>query len=132
MVIEEIYTHGNIHELSFSVDGPYLVSNRKRIKVAYFPPNADQSHLRSSSSLFIKDHWITLDILDVLWLPSEYRATCAAAYENRLVMRHASGQVSLCEIDVGRALREGESTHQRTYGFVDVANDPQRTKELPV
>jgi len=37
---------------------------------------------------------------NVLWLPSDYRATCSAVQNNVLVIGHAPGHVSILEIDI--------------------------------
>ena len=56
----------------------------------------------------VKGGWIVREMQDILWLPSEYRPTCTAVHENRLVMGHASGQVSLIEIDIGHMALNGK------------------------
>jgi len=37
---------------------------------------------------------------NILWLPSEYRATCVAAWGNILFLGHASGHVTSFEFDL--------------------------------
>ncbi|KAK4233949.1 hypothetical protein C8A03DRAFT_19073 [Achaetomium macrosporum] len=45
-------------------------------------------------ALFVDGEWITLDGKGVLWLPSDYRATSVALYENTVVLGHRSGRLT--------------------------------------
>jgi hypothetical protein len=37
---------------------------------------------------------------NILWLPPDYRATCAAVYNHVLVMGHESGHITVLEFDL--------------------------------
>ena len=98
---QKISTNQLIHELSFSADGSHLIIDGELIKINHVSLDVDQSYLESSPCLMVRGDWVAKEMQDILWLPSEYRPTCAAAHGNRIAMGLASGQVSFTEIDAG-------------------------------
>ncbi|KAL9607560.1 MAG: hypothetical protein Q9167_007535, partial [Letrouitia subvulpina] len=90
----------SIYKLSFSADGSHLITDKGFINISSFSISTGQSYLESPPCLMINGNWVVRDMQDILWLPSEYRAACAAVYKNRLVIGHKSGQVSFIKIDV--------------------------------
>lgn len=59
-----------------------------------------QAKSSSPSCLLVAGDWVAWDKQDILWLPHDFRASCVATHDTRLVMGHASGKVSFMEIDV--------------------------------
>ena len=56
--------------------------------------------LSSIRELFVKETWVTHKTENVLWLPSDYRATSSAVGGNILVLGHASGCVTFLEFNL--------------------------------
>jgi hypothetical protein len=48
----------------------------------------------------VDEAWVVQGMEKVLWLPSDYRATCVAVQNNVLVMGHASGRIYILGFDV--------------------------------
>jgi WD40 repeat protein len=85
--------------LSFSRDGSCLKTDRGRLELRNsLTANGDWE--TDSSFLYIERQWITLGTQRLLWLPSDYRATCWAVFENTIVVGHASGRVSLIKLNL--------------------------------
>ena len=89
--------HASIGNLSFSRDGQYLETDRGSICLRLLPPDASRSQAQSLCNIFVEGDWITRDTDNFLWLPSDYRATCAALHRNLLALGHESGQVTFIE-----------------------------------
>jgi hypothetical protein len=90
-------TYGTIQNLSFFNDGSYLERDRGQLildslLLCTIPPQSNPS-----CKLYMKDHWVAREMENVLWLPPDYRAVCAAARNNVLVLGHASGRVTFIE-----------------------------------
>jgi len=85
--------------LSFTFDGSYLRTDRKGLELSG-TSILDGKWVTDSSYLFIEQQWITLGTQRLLWLPSDYRATCWAVYENMIVVGHASARVSLIKFNL--------------------------------
>jgi hypothetical protein len=49
-------------------------------------------------TIFASREWVTRDGQKILWLPPDYRGTCATVYDNKLALGHSSGQVTFLEI----------------------------------
>ena len=91
----EVYA--SIGNLSFSRDGQYLETDKGSIRFQLLSPDASRPQAQSLCNIFVKGDWITRDTDNLLWLPSDYRATCSALHRNQLVLGHASGQVTFIE-----------------------------------
>jgi WD40 repeat protein len=85
--------------LSFSRDGRYLDSNRGQLAIGHLfgsvtSPQSEFAKERGEG-IFVNSAWVVKGMENVLWLPSDFRATCAAAQNNTLAIGHASGRVSI-------------------------------------
>lgn len=83
--------------VSFSDDGQFLETDRGsllRISSDSHASNARLNQKPPDARVFIRDDWITRDRRNLLWLPPDYRATCAAVHDRMLVLGHASGEVT--------------------------------------
>ena len=91
-----------IINLSFSSSGQYLKANRGILDLS--------SLLNVSSSsdrwfpLFVSDNWIAVEEENIIWLPSNYRATCVAVWNGIVVLGHSSGGVSFLEFEPGKMI----------------------------
>lgn len=46
-------------------------------------------------TLFTSDNWVVEGVLNLLWLPPAYRATCEAVWKEEIVLGHSSGRISI-------------------------------------
>jgi WD40 repeat protein len=85
-----------VTRLSFSEDGRYLETNRGILNLNSDSPGMCLQ-VESTSAIFIDAEWVTRGGQNLLWLPPDYRATCCAVHNNKLVLGHASGMVTYLE-----------------------------------
>jgi WD40 repeat protein len=85
-----------VTKLSFSEDGGYLKTDRGILNLN---PDSPAICLQKvlTSAILVETEWVTRDGQNLLWLPPDYRATCCAVYNNKLVLGHASGMVTHLE-----------------------------------
>jgi WD40 repeat protein len=86
-----------LRSLSFSEDGQYLKTDRGLLNLDSVSFSTCIQGEGSTSAVFIREDWITLVGQNLIWLPPDYRATCAAVRNNLLVLGHVSGQVTFLE-----------------------------------
>jgi WD40 repeat protein len=102
--LQELKTNVLVTNLSFSTDGPYLDTDMGQLHIDFLIPSviSPQSNVAKErrTELFVDNPWVVQGTQNVLWLPSDYRATCSAAQNNVLVIGHASGHVSILKIDI--------------------------------
>jgi hypothetical protein len=89
-------------ELSFSSDGHYLDTDRGRLPVdplggSIISPQSNRKG--TEKGIFVNGAWVVQGKKDVLWLPSDYRATCVAIWNDVQAIGHASGHVSVLELN---------------------------------
>ena len=48
------------------------------------------------------NNWVTEETENILWLPPDYRATCAAVWNGVVVLGHSSGRISFLEFESGK------------------------------
>ncbi|KAK4102531.1 WD40 repeat-like protein [Parathielavia hyrcaniae] len=87
---------GSVSAVAFSRNGQCLETIRGLLSIT---GNSDASSSSggqkpASSFLFVGDDWVTRNGKWVLWLPTDYRATCVAVHGQTLILGHASGQVT--------------------------------------
>jgi dipeptidyl aminopeptidase/acylaminoacyl peptidase len=82
-----------VTRLSFSEDGRYLNTDRGILNINSESPGICLQE-KLTSAIFVNTEWVTRDGQNLLWLPPDYRATCCAVYNNKLVLGHASGMVT--------------------------------------
>src|SRR2546421_7440388 len=90
-----------IQQLSFSSDGQYLDTDRGRLSISSLLPShiSPPSESVREREIYVNRACVVQEMKNILWLPSDYRATCVAVQNNDLVMGHASGCVLILEID---------------------------------
>jgi WD40 repeat protein len=98
-----------VFEMSFSDDASSLQTNRGRLDIsssleiaASAAPAREQKKLDFGTNVFVKDRFIARGLEDVLWLPPEYVASCAAVHGNRVAIGHESGRVTFFTFDFSR------------------------------
>jgi WD40 repeat protein len=91
-----------IRQLSFSSDSQYLDTNMGQLGISSLIPSLtpSPSELVREKKIFVNGVWVVQEMKNVLLLPSDYRAACAAVQNNVLVMGHASGRVSILEMGI--------------------------------
>jgi hypothetical protein len=94
--LQTLETDVTVLQLSFSSEGQYLDTDRGRLDIGSLYPNVIPARGRE---IFVNRTWVSQGMKNVLWLPPEYRAKCAAVYDDILVMGHASGHVSFIGFD---------------------------------
>ena len=99
--VTEIFNNEKrVHELSFSSDGSYLETNYGLFKLSHRSHSLGRPQSSFSPHLCVDNHWVQWRSVNLLWLPSEYRATCVAVCDNVLAMGHASGRVTFIKFDL--------------------------------
>lgn len=84
------------------VDESHLTTNKEVLKLDHFFFDISQVQLKFSSSfcLLVASDWVAWDKQDILWLLHDFRASCVATHDTRLVMRHAFDKINFMKIDV--------------------------------
>ena len=96
-------TDVTVREVSFSSDGQHLDTDRGQLDIRSLDHSVISSLSKSvrqrERETFVNRVWVVQGMENVISLPSDYRAICAAAQNNVLVMGHASGRVSILRFD---------------------------------
>jgi uncharacterized protein with WD repeat len=103
-LLQTLETANYFRQLSFSSDGQYLNTDMEQLGIgsqssSVIPPRSKSVRERE---IYVNETWVVQEMEKVLWLPSDYRATCTAVRNNVLVMGHASGCVSILGFDVAK------------------------------
>ena len=53
--------------------------------------------------IFVKENWNLRDSERILWLPHEYRALCSDVKDDKMVLGHSSGQITLLKFDFSKS-----------------------------
>jgi len=96
--LEKLETDVDVQELSFSSNSQYLYTDKGRLSIGPLGPSVTSSQPKGrgrGGELFVNEAWVVQGIKQVLWLPSDYRATCTAVWNDVLAIGHASGRVSV-------------------------------------
>ena len=85
-----------VHFISFSDDSTFLLTDSGNFPLSPF--HSDSTALlpsQISSSVFVKDQWVSLGTDRILWLPPERRPSSVAVSGNVVGLGHSSGRVTL-------------------------------------
>ncbi|CAG8006790.1 unnamed protein product [Penicillium salamii] len=87
--------NATVHDLEFSQDGSYVISNLGTLDVQPGHEN-DVSHSTYTHLPIVIEQRqrINLDRQNVLWLPPHFRPGCSAVNRNLIALGHASGRVT--------------------------------------
>jgi uncharacterized protein with WD repeat len=97
-LLQTLETNDKVQELAFSSDGHYLDTDQGQLSIGPLGRSviSPQSNGKGTErGIFVNGAWVVQGMKSVLWLPSDYRATCAAVWNDVLAIGHASGRVSV-------------------------------------
>jgi WD40 repeat protein len=83
--------------LSFSDDGTFVQTDRGPLHTAFLSDGAVVSRPNLPHSVFVKEQWVSLDMENLLWLPSDHRPSCVAVHGSIVGFGYGSGRVSFME-----------------------------------
>lgn len=92
---QTLKTHATVHELEFSQDGSYLITDLGILQTQSQLGSDVSASTYGHGKIFIEEGiWINLEGKDVLWLPPYFRPVCSATHEDFIALGHGSGRVS--------------------------------------
>ncbi|KAL6229323.1 hypothetical protein BDW75DRAFT_103962 [Aspergillus navahoensis] len=80
-----------VNTLSFSTNG-CLMTDRGSLFLSHQP--LTPLNERHENEIFVCDKWVTRNGQRLIWLPPDYRATCAVTSGNSVVLGHDSGRLT--------------------------------------
>ncbi|KAK6495981.1 hypothetical protein TWF481_003026 [Arthrobotrys musiformis] len=86
-----------VSELAFSMDNMYLETNCGLLCTQSNSANELAPTLQSLCRVFQRETWITHNDRNHLWLPPDYRPSCAAFRGNLLVLGHSHGNITFIQ-----------------------------------
>jgi WD40 repeat protein len=86
-----------IDTLLFSNNGTFVQTNRGPLYTAFLSNGAAVSRPNLPRSTFVKEQWVSLDMENSLWLPSDHRPSSVAVYGSIIAFGYESGRVSFME-----------------------------------
>jgi len=97
--VQTLEVNALIQELSFSVDGSCLETDRGLLNITtpLLFPGAFLSRPALPRGIFVKEQWVVRGKENLLWLPSDYRATSVAVRGSVVILGLASGRISFLE-----------------------------------
>ena len=94
----QAFTVGSIaRKLSFFSDGVCIHTDVGILEALSGTTSMVSRPLPLSPGLSVKGEWVTYGSEALLWLPSDYRATCFVVFGSTVVLGHASGRISVLE-----------------------------------
>ncbi|KAF4631978.1 hypothetical protein G7Y89_g6154 [Cudoniella acicularis] len=99
-MIQKLNTKDWIMELFFARDGSHLITNRGILELNLSTLCGRQPELKSSSYLYVDQHWVTYNEENVLWLPPDYRANSLPVQDNILALGHTSGRMTFLDFNL--------------------------------
>ncbi|KAF2810574.1 WD40 repeat-like protein [Mytilinidion resinicola] len=89
-----------VNAVAFSPDGLSIQTNGGDI-LLHVPTTPSPSFQRARPShIFVQDQWISLNQQQLLWLPFEYRPTCATVNRNAVFLGHSSGRTTFLKFRI--------------------------------
>ena len=88
---------GPVYSIAFSPDGQLVETGSGVLDIRSLLSNAVSYYLNNLHTLFVVNDWVVRKKESILWLPPDYRGTCAAVRNGVLVLGHLSGRVSFFE-----------------------------------
>lgn len=86
-----------VKTLYFSADDRYLITDRGILCLISTSSKALDNE-QAGSVIFVSNKWITRDGQGLIRLPLDYRPTCVAVSDNKVVLGHSTGDVTFLEL----------------------------------
>jgi WD40 repeat protein len=96
-VLQTLEVDSVIQNISFSIDGTVLRTDRGLLNTEIFSGSGTLSRASPSLSTFVGEHWVSWEGENILWLPSAYRPTVLAVHGGIVGFGYDSGQVLVME-----------------------------------
>jgi WD40 repeat protein len=96
-VLQTLEVDSVIQNISFSVDGTVLITDRGLLNIEIFSGSGTLSRASPSLSAFVGEHWVSWEGENILWLPSGYRPRVLAVHGGIVGFGYDSGQVLVME-----------------------------------
>jgi WD40 repeat protein len=96
-VLQTLEVGAVVQTLLFSDDGTFLQTNRGPLYITFCSDSAAVSRPNLPRSLFIKEQWVSRDMENILWLPSEHRPSHIAVHGSIIGFGYPSGRVTFME-----------------------------------
>ncbi|KAL5372303.1 hypothetical protein DPSP01_013598 [Paraphaeosphaeria sporulosa] len=120
----EGHTDG-VKTVAFSPDGQYIQTNCGDIRLHSPTTPLLLSQRVQPSQIFVQDQWISLHQQQMLWLPFEYRPTCAVVHRSVVFLGHSSGCSTFLKFNAQRGLGVTATAPQLNYDNDSVSSDDQ-------
>lgn len=85
---------GAVNSVAFSPDGQLVETNSGVLDIRSLLSSAVSHSSNHLHTLFVANDWVVREEESILWLPPDYRRTCAAVRNGVLVLGHSSGCIS--------------------------------------
>ena len=95
--LQALEVGARVNRISFSETGEYLETDKGILSIQTSFSNLSPPQAQSFCNIFVQGDRITRGTENLLWLPSDYRATCSAFHLNLPALGHASGQVTVIQ-----------------------------------
>jgi WD40 repeat protein len=86
-----------VETLLFSNDGTFVQTNRGPLHAVFLSDGAAVSLPNLPHSIFVKERWVSLDMENLLWLPSDHRPSYVVVHRSIVAFGYESGRVSFME-----------------------------------
>ena len=95
--LQTLEVNGAVRTLLFSNDGTFVQTDRGPLYIAFLSDGAVVSRPNLPRSVFVKEQWVSLDMENLLWLPSNHRPSCVAVHGSIVGFGYKSGRVLVME-----------------------------------
>jgi WD40 repeat protein len=96
-VLHSLEVDSVIQNISFSIDGTVLRTDRGQLNTEIFSGSGTLSRASASMSAFVGEHWVSWGGENILLLPSRYRTRVLAVHGGIVGFGYDSGQVLVME-----------------------------------
>jgi hypothetical protein len=97
----------HMNRLDFFSDDHHLVTDRGVLAID-INENGSEPRANAVTHLYIRDQWVNLASVDILWLPPAYRPPCTSMHGNIITWGDAYGNVDYLELDLSKIPRDSD------------------------